>query len=116
MFTGGTVDRGGGEVDHLLAVGAQDRVMGLVGVGRGGVEDDADLGIGRHPLQAFDPLMGGGHAALAGHRQALGLRVDADHRGELHVLGVLQHLHHQVGADVARADDRGLHFRQSRRS
>ena len=42
----------------------------------------------------------------AGPLQALGLRVDADHPARLDEVGAEQ-LVHQVGADVARPDDRG---------
>ncbi len=101
-------DRGGGEVDDLLAVLAQRFVMHLVGVGRGCVEHDADLGVNVHLHEAFKPLMGGGDAALARHGEPFGRLVDADHGHQLHILRIFDHLDHEVGADIARPDDRRL--------
>ncbi len=104
-------DRGRGQVDNLDAVGAQRLVVDLVRIGRGRVERDADLAIAGEFLQPLDPFMGRRDAMLASHREAFGGGVDPDHRGELHILGIFDHLHHQVGADIARADDRRLHAR-----
>jgi len=107
MLTGGTVN---GQIDDLLAVGPQRRVVHLVRVGGGRVEHDADVGILGHGLEAVDPLVRGGDAPRARQSEPFGRRVDPDDRDQFHVLGELDHLHHQVGSDVSRSDDRRLHL------
>ena len=101
-------DRGWGQIDQDLAVGAQGLVMILVGVSRGRIEDYLNLRIGRQLHEAFQAFVRGGHAMLTGQRKPLGLRVDADHRNQFEIFGILDHLDHQIGADIARSDDRRL--------
>ena len=101
-------DRGRRQVDDLLAVALQDLVVADVRLGGGGVENHADLLVIRHLRQPIDALRGHGHAHAGGARQAVGVGVDADHRRHFEMLGCAHHLDHQVGADIARADDRAF--------
>ena len=80
-------DGGGGEVDQPLAERRQLRGVGLVRLGRGGVEDDLDLVEVGQRHQAVDALGGGRHAEPRGAGEAVGVGVDADHRAHLEVLG-----------------------------
>ena len=57
-------------------------------------------------LQSF---VGRGDAMLASHGQPFRSRVDPHNRRQFHVLRILDHLHHQISADIARTDDCGLH-------
>ena len=91
----------GGDGDSWLAVvsGLQLAVLGSLGW------------FGLRPYQGPPPAAEQGDGAVAlplRPGQAVGVRVDADHRAHLEVLGDPEHLDHQVGADVARADDRDL--------
>src|SRR5687768_6947099 len=81
--------------------------MNLVGIGARCIEGDADVLVERVLAQAFDAFVRGGDPVLACHGEALRFLVDAYYDGQVHVLRVLDHLHHQVGADVARTDDSG---------
>src|SRR6266508_3262185 len=101
-------DGGGGEVDQALAERLQLGGVVLVGLGRGGVEDDLDLVEVGQGHQTFDALVRGGEAEPLGVRQAVRHGIDADHGRHLEVLAGAHHLDHQVGANVARADDRHL--------
>ena len=103
-------DRGRGEVDQPLAVRRERRGVRLVGAGRGGVEDDVDLVEARQRDQArrrrrrwsatpsraarASPSESGSMPTIAAISSVVGQPHDLDH---------------QVGADVARADDGDLH-------
>src|SRR5271170_5530694 len=77
--------------------------MGPVRPGRGGLEHQVrQFGPGQQPVHAF---RAGLDAASAGPLQTLGRRVHAHHVPDLDVLAALQ-LGQQVGADVARPDNR----------
>ena len=104
-------DRGGGEVDHLLAVLLQDGVVPDVRASRGRVEHDLDGPVVRQLAQALDALVGRRHVEARGARESVGLRIDADHRAHFEGLRGSHHLDHQVGANVARADDRAGYLR-----
>src|SRR5690606_16394856 len=88
--------------------GTQEGVVLDVGRGRGGIENEVDVGKSFQAGQSFDALVGGGHAHARSTGQAIGGRVDADHGGHFDVLRVAQDLDHQVGADVAGTDDRSF--------
>ena len=99
----GRADRGRGEVDRLDAeLGVLRRVL-PVHVGGGGLEDQVGALVGEQPVHA---LGGGGQAVVRRPLQPGALRVDADHPARLDDVGAEQ-LVHEVGADVARPDDRG---------
>ena len=55
--------------------------------------------------QPFDAVRRGGDAEALGAGQALGCRVDPYHRTHFEVLAIAHDLDHQVGTDIARADD-----------
>ena len=93
------------QVDEALVVRLQRLRIGLVCAGRGRIEDDLDLVEVRHGDQALDALVRRRDATGGRTRQAIGVRVDADERGHLQDVGGVEHLDHQVGADVSRADD-----------
>ena len=91
-----------------VAVGREGAGVGLVRPGRGGVEDDPDLLEAGQADQAVDAVGRRRDAEPARPGEAVGGRIDADHRRDLEPLAEPEHLDHQVGADVARADDRRL--------
>jgi hypothetical protein len=94
---------GRGQVDGLHPGLEVARRVGRVRLGRGGLEYKLRQRVlAQQPVHAFGR---GGQAELACPGQALGLD-HADHVADLDVLAALQ-LGQQVGADVARADDRG---------
>ena len=99
-------ERGRGQVDHRAAVRAQHLVVAPVRAGRGGVEDQLDVGELGQRDQPVDAVGGGGHAEPAGPGQAVGVRVDAGHRHHPQAAAEPQHLDHQVGADVAGTEHR----------
>ena len=88
----------------------QQFVIVNVGAGRRGIKHNADVGELGHLHQPFHTLGGGGHAHTFGTGQTIGLGVNPDHHPHLDVLGGAQDLDHQVGADIARADDRRFDF------
>ncbi len=101
-----------GQIDDAQArlVTAQKDFVVPVGTGRSGIEDKVDVGKLRHLDQPIHPFVGGGHAHARSTRQAIGFGVDTDHGTHGDMLTVTQNLDHQVGADVARADDRSFQF------
>jgi len=98
-------DRRRGQVDELLAVGGECLGVLDVGLGRRRVEDDPDVVETVHGDQAGDARGGGLHAEAAGAPQTVGVRVEADHRGDLERRGQPLNLDEQVGADVPGPDD-----------
>src|SRR5699024_10339236 len=76
--------------------------------GRRGCEDQLDVSERVHGQQALGPLMGGGHLEAARPCQAVRLRVDACHGGDLQRFREPEHLDHEVGGDVPGADDGDL--------
>ena len=79
--------------------------LASMGLGRGAFEDEVrQVVLGQEPVHA---LGGGGDAEPGCAGEAVGGRVDADHVLDLDVLAAAHQLEHQVGADVAGADDRG---------
>ncbi len=93
-------DRGGRQVDDLLAVLAQDRVVGDVRLGRGRVEHHGDIAIMGQAGEAGDALVGHRHAETGRTGEAVRVRVDADHRAHLEMLRHPHDLDHEVGSDV----------------
>ena len=95
-------ERGGGEVDARDPVlGQQAGVLGM-GVCRGRIERQVDaLDQVEERRQA---AVGGDMPVLASAPQPVRLRVDPCHAGQLQ-RGAPLDLDHEVGADVARADD-----------
>ena len=104
------VDRG----DDLRAPGGRGEVDGgdpgfgvLLGVahvhvGAGGVEDHVEvIAVLENPVGS---LMRGVDAESLRAREAIGGRIDADQCGKLQSVAA-QHLDHEVGADIAGADD-----------
>src|SRR5690554_2501628 len=94
----------------VFFVATQEHFVVHVRASRGGIKHDVDVGKFRHLHQAVHAFVGGGHAHTSGTGQAVGFRVDTDHGAHFDVLAVTQDLDHQVGADVARADDGGFDF------
>ena len=81
-----------------------------MGLGGGGIEYDVDVGEFRHLHQSVHAFVGGGHAHAGSSGQTVRFRIDTDHGAHFNVLAIAQDLDHQIGADVARADDRCLDF------
>ncbi len=79
-----------------------------MGAGRGGIEDDVDIGERRHVDQASHARGARGNAKPGCARKAIRGGVDADHYAHFEVFAMAQDLDHQVRADIAGADDRGL--------
>ena len=105
-------DRCRGQVNHADAGldRTQEGVVPDVGTGAGGVEDDIDIGELGQAGQALDALVRGGDAHARGAGQTIAGRVDANHGAHLDVPAVAQDLDHQIGADIAAANDGGLEF------
>ncbi len=105
-------DGSGREVNHADAglERAQEGIVLDVGAGAGGVEHEVDVFEHIQAREAFHALVRGGHTHTGGAGQAIRRWVDADHGAHFDVLAVAQDLDHQVGADVAAADDGGLEF------
>ncbi|MNN05508.1 hypothetical protein D3C81_1182730 [compost metagenome] len=104
--------RGRGQVDHAKSglVAPQERVVLHMRRGTGSVEDEVDLVKDRQAGQALHAFMGSGHAQSCCAGQTVGRRVDTDHGGHFQMLRVAHHLDHQVGADIAGADDGDFAF------
>src|SRR5690554_7209416 len=94
----------------VFFVATQEHFVVHVRASRGGIKHDVDVGKFRHLHQAVHAFVGGGDAHTSGTGQAVGFRVDTDHGTHFDILAVTQDLDHQVGADVARADDGGFDF------
>ena len=101
-----------GQIDHANAgfVVTKQLVIVNVSAGRGGIKHNVDIGKLRHLHQPLHAVGGRGHAHAGGTSQAVGLGVNADHHAHFDVLAVAQDLDHQVGANIARTDDRGFDF------
>ena len=93
------------EIDDLLRMGAQHRIVARVRAGRRRVEHDRDVVEARHLDEAVDAVRGDRHAEPPRAREPIGLRIDADERSHLELRGRPQDLDHQVRADIAAADD-----------
>jgi hypothetical protein len=107
---GQRADRGRSQVDDALAVAGQNFVVMLMRIGRSGVEDDADILVMRRSDQPVDAGVDRLQPLRPRLGQPIGLRVDADHRDQLQRLALFDELHHQVGADIARPDDRAFYL------
>ncbi|MGF6659587.1 hypothetical protein QF000_001231 [Paraburkholderia atlantica] len=105
-------DRGRRQIDQANArlASAQERIVLHVRAGRGRVEHEIDVSKHGQTGQTFDAFMRGSNAKPRGARETVGVRIDADHRRDFEMLAVTQDLDHQIGADVAGADDRDLQF------
>ena len=96
-------DRRRGQIDRLDAGLGVARGVGQMGAGRGRLKHDVgQLGLAQQPV---DALVRGDHAGGPRPRQAIGPGIDADHPAGLNQRRARE-LDEQVGADVARADDR----------
>ena len=98
------------EVHHAqgrLAL-AQEGIVADVRRRRGRVEHDVDVGEGGVAGEPLDALVGGCHAEAACAREAVRVRVDAGEHDYLEVPRAAQRLDHQVGANVAAANDGSL--------
>src|SRR5690606_13331534 len=96
------------QVDQAFTQRREPGVVLLVRLRRGGVEDDIDLVEIRQRDQAFDTLMGGRDLHAGGAGQTVGRGIDTDHRAHFQEPGMPHDLDHQIGADIARPDDRDL--------
>jgi hypothetical protein len=93
-----------GQVDGPLAGGLEQRRVPAVRVGRGRVEDDADLVVLKDRLDTGDR---GRHPEPGGPRDPLRGGIDAREHRNLQRRPA-QQLHQEVGPDVAGADDADL--------
>ena len=108
------------EVDYRHAVGpdggrgqVEDAHSGVLEFGPvrpvcacgGGIEDELDIAEVRHRKQTVDSLGRDRNPHPLGSGEPVGVRVDADHRRHGQRAVTSQDFDHQVGADVARADD-----------
>ena len=73
------------------------------------LEHDADIGKARHRNEAVEAIGGDRHAELFGTFQAVARGIDADKGAHFEHIRQPHDLDHQVGADIARSDNR--HFR-----
>ncbi|MNT73454.1 hypothetical protein D3C72_2121610 [compost metagenome] len=73
--------------------------------GRSGVKNHFDFAEIGQREQAINAFRRRRHAQPIRTGQAVGGRIDSDHRSHFQVLTVAQDLDHQIGADVARTDD-----------
>jgi hypothetical protein len=90
----------------------RDLTVAGVGLGRGGVEDNAYIFKLRLSDQIVDPSSQSGNAHAAGARQTIGTGIESNQRSHFQSLGGSEHLDHQVCADVSRTKDGnfGLHI------
>src|SRR6185436_16429146 len=81
------------------------------GLGRGCVEENANVLKSRHAVQLVDTAGERGNAHAVCSRQAVGSGINPDHRAHFENAGGPQHLDHEVRADVAGTKDRyfGVH-------
>src|SRR6478752_5518072 len=98
-------DRGRGEVDGQDAGLRVARCVRRVRLGRGALEHDVgQLVLGEQPVHALGT---GLQAERPRPAQTVGCRVDTDHPARVQHVAATHQLEHQVGADVAGADDGG---------
>ena len=100
-------DRCGRQVDQTdpRFYGAQRGVIFHVRARAGGIKHDVDVGEFWHRKKPRHPFMGGGNAHTPGACQTVGLRINPHHHRHLQTYAVTQNFNHQIGADVARADN-----------
>ncbi len=97
-------DRGRGQVDGDDAGLRVARGVRVMSFGGGRLEHDVGQRIlSQQPVDSAGARL---QPELARLGQAVGGRVDPDHEAGLEHLAAAQQLEHQVGADVARPDDR----------
>ncbi|MBB3860027.1 hypothetical protein GGQ88_001288 [Novosphingobium hassiacum] len=99
-------DRGRRQVDHALAMRLEQFVVAHVRACAGRVEHDGDIGELRHRDQPLDSSGGDRHAQSLCALEPVALRIDADERTHLEHVGQAHDLDHQIGADIARSNDR----------
>src|SRR4051812_41927389 len=95
------------EIDHSLASLAQDWRRFYMRFGAGGIKDDLDLV--SMLKKAVDSLGAGRQSQLTCTRQPFRLGNDANHQHRCQHRRALEFVE-QIGADVARADDRYWYF------
>ncbi len=93
------------QVNHLDAVFLQQRIVAGMGSSTGGIEHNTNVLEVGQLQQPFNTFMGGGHAQPCRTGQAVRAGVDTDHGTHAQVFALAQYLDHQVGADIARANN-----------
>ena len=89
---------------------AQKSVVLDMGTGRCGIEHEVDVLEHVHARKAFNAFVGDCNTHARSTGQTVGGRVDANHCAHFQVPGIAQDFNHQVGADIAGADDGDLEF------
>ena len=101
-------ERGRGQVHNPDVVRRQDRHVGRMRHRGGRVEDHPDVVEARQRKQPFDAIRGGRDAETGRPAQPVEPGFMLASRADPQRPGAAQQLDHQVGADVAGADDRGV--------